>query len=132
MQTELIRLRGMPCKIQTTRPLVFRPYTVFPTVSGNEIPTRVTYGGHSKLTHQVNHIMPESFFIGCGMARFIDSAVYASAEMLHERSKQTIIDRRNHKIIVNHQACIACTGWLFHANSFQEKYNVVLLRKSDR
>ena len=119
MQSEFIGLGRMPCEVETTRTLLLVADSILPTISGDEISTGIADGRNAEFFHQVNHILAEAISISGWMTRFVDASVYAASQMLDKGTEQTIIDRRDLKIIVDDQLRAIRFIFIHHFKSFR-------------
>ena len=101
MQTELVGFGGMPRQIKATRPVPLGADAILPTVAGHEVATGITDGRRTKLTDQLDDVLAETVLIRLRMTRLVDAVIHATAQMLDERTEQTIINLSNLKIVVN-------------------------------
>src|SRR5262249_34560190 len=79
---------GEPGQIEALRPLFFRADTIFPVVAGNEVAPGIADDGRPELLDQGQHVAAKSVLVRSRMARLIDAAIDAAAQMFDERPEQ--------------------------------------------
>ena len=84
VDADIVRLCAAPCKLKTLRAVFYGAYAVFPVEIGDEVAAGVTDDRHLQLAHEVEYVAAEAVFIGSGVARLPDAAVYCTAEVLDE------------------------------------------------
>ena len=119
---EGVGLGGEPGQIEPLGPLRNGADPVPPVVARDEIAARIAHDGRAQFTHQRQHILAEALLVGSCMARLVDAAVNAAAEMLHEGAEQARVgfsDREipvDHYFGVTHGRFLRC-WWVGHARS---------------
>ena len=108
VDADIVRLCAAPCKLKTLRAVFYGAYAVFPVEIGDEVAAGVTDDRHLQLAHEVEYIAAEAVFIGSGVARLPDAAVYCTAEVLDERAVDALIDFRNLEVLFNGEFCLFC------------------------
>ena len=108
VDADIVRLCAAPCKLKTLRAVFYGAYAVFPVEIGDEVAAGVTDDRHLQLAHEVEYVAAEAVFIGSGVARLPDAAVYCTAEVLDERAVDALIDFRNLEILFNGEFCLFC------------------------
>ena len=86
IRAHLVVFHSKPGQLRTLRPLLLRPDTVLPIVSGYEIAAGITHNRYLQLSGQVNHIPAEPHIICQRMTGIVNPSVYRPADMLDERS----------------------------------------------
>jgi hypothetical protein len=105
----------MPRQVEPLRPPSPRADTVFPPITGHEVATRITDGGHAQLTYQIHHIRTEPIPIRRPMPWFINPVIDAPTQVLNKGTEQTTIQRSNGVGRIEDNPC--CRHWLVAGRS---------------
>ncbi len=95
---EAVGLGRAPGEIETARACIDGPDPVLPIVAGDEIPARIADDRGPELAHQRQHVAPEAALVRRRVARLIDPAIDAAAEMLDEGAEETRIGLADREI----------------------------------
>ena len=98
---DLVVLRRAPGEIEPHRPLLARANTVFPIVVGDEVAAGITHQRRLQIAHEAEHVAPESIRVGRLVAGLVDAAVDRAAEMFEKGAVDPIVNRTDHKILMN-------------------------------
>ncbi len=102
VRAEFVGLRAAPGEIEPPGALLSRADAIFPVVAGEEITSRIADDGRTQLFGQLEHVPAEAVHIGCGMPRFVDSAVHAAAHMFDEGAEHASVEGGDGKVPIDH------------------------------
>ena len=92
IDSELIALDNSPGKLQPWRAAFSRTNTVFPVVTGNEVPARPAHYRYVKFADKFDNIKSEAVFIGKPAVRLVDAFIDAASDMLDKGAVQVLVN----------------------------------------
>ncbi len=91
-EAEAVGLRRVPGEVEAAGAGLCRADRVFPLVARDEVAAGVADGGDAEFPHEVQDVLAEAGFVGCGVVGFEDAGVDAAAEVFYEAAEEARVD----------------------------------------
>ena len=95
IQSELIRLDGIPGLLHHPRPFLFWPNAIEPVISRHKISAWITHNRHTHRFDFIRYIGPKSVCVRQLRTRLVNPFVNRAPQVLQERSKNVPVDGAN-------------------------------------
>ena len=112
MQSEGVRLQGVPGAVEPCGRSFPGTYTVFPVISGHEVAAGVADDSGPEFLDELEHVLAETVFVGLRVARFVDSGVNAAAHVLNEGAKKAAGHFPDGEVSVQGDSCAGHVAYL--------------------